>query len=79
MKKVVLSLAVVFAACMVSCNGNKEAENTEATTPETENVEAPAENTEAEAPAEEKTEAPAENTEAPAEAPAETPAETPAK
>jgi peptidoglycan hydrolase CwlO-like protein len=78
MKKVVLSLAVLFAAAMVSCNNAKTEENAEAEAPveNTEEVapevEAPAE----EAPAAEATEAPAE---APAETPAEAPAETPAK
>lgn len=76
MKKVVLSLAVLFAAALVSC-GNKPAETEEAPVDSVEMTEevATVDSVAPEAATADTTaQAPAENAEAPAEAPAETPA-----
>lgn len=76
MKKVVLSLAVLFAAALVSC-GNKPAETEEAPVDSmqmTEEVTTVDSTAAVEAPVDTTAQAPAENAEAPAEAPAETPA-----
>ncbi len=75
MKKVVLSLAVLFAAALVSC-GNKPAETEEAPVDSVEMTEEVATvDTVATENVDTTAQAPVEN----AEAPAETPAETPAK
>lgn len=68
MKKIVLAMAVVFSVAMVSCSGNKAAENADSDTVVAVEETVVAEEVDTNAPADS-------NVEAPAETPAETPAE----